>query len=122
MKKRFYIFLVAGLSLTACTNSLPVPASRTTPAAAVHYQKPTPEKEERFRATMKEVALSTKDNPKYHRMALDTPEKKEWFKSLMYRLWDRQITRAQFIAEGLEKYPSHHYEFEFIANGFQQHS
>jgi hypothetical protein len=120
MRKRLLVFLIAGLSFTACTNSITLP--KPSGASTAHYQKPTPEKEARFHETMKKVALSTKDNPKYHRMALDTPEKKTWFKSLMYRLWDRQITRSQFIAEGLEKYPTHRYEFEFIANGFQKHS
>jgi len=123
MRKRLLAFLIAGLSFTACTNSVTLPKpSGTSGASTAHYQKPTPEKDARFHETMKKVALSTKDNPKYHRMALDTPEKKTWFKSLMYRLWDRQITRSQFIAEGLEKYPTHRYEFEFIANGFQKHS
>jgi general secretion pathway protein E len=37
------------------------------------------------------VAQSTQANPNYNRMALNTPEEKEWFKNLMYRLWDRQI-------------------------------
>jgi hypothetical protein len=117
MKIGLLLATLAGLSFTACTNSVNSISPSTT-----SYQKPTPQKEERFHNTMKEVALSTQDNPKYNRMALDTPEKKEWFKTLMYRLWDRQITRNQFISEGLAKYPTHRYEFEFIANGFQKHS
>jgi len=116
MKIKLLIVLLAGLSFTGCTNS------GTSLSPSTTYQKPTPQKEERFHKTMKEVALSTRDNPKYNRMALETPEKKEWFKTLMYRLWDRQITRSQFISEGLAKYPTHQYEFAFIANGFQQRS
>ena len=116
MKIKLLIVVLAGLSFTGCTNSGADLSPSTT------YQKPIPQKEERFHKTMKEVALSTRDNPKYNRMALETPEKKEWFKTLMYRLWDRQITRNQFISEGLTKYPTHQYEFAFIANGFQQRS
>jgi len=83
------------------------------------YYQPTPQKEALFNKEMRRVALSTQNDPRYHRMSLDTPEKKEWFKTLMYRLWDRQITRDEFIAQGVAKYPTHRYEFEFIANGFQ---
>jgi len=85
------------------------------------YYAPTPQKEILFNKEMRRVALSTQNNPKYNRMSLDTPEKKEWFKTLMYRLWDRQITRDEFISQGVIKYPTHRYEFEFIANGFQNH-
>ena len=119
MKIKLLMAVLAGLGFTGCTD--PMNTLSPTPSATT-YQKPTPQKETIFHKTMKEVALSTRDNPKYNRMALDTPEKKEWFKTLMYRLWDRQITRNQFIAEGLTKYPTHQYEFDFIANGFQQRS
>jgi len=85
------------------------------------YYLPTPQKEAIFTKEMRRVALSTQNDPRYHRMSLDTPEKKEWFKTLMYRLWDRQITRDEFISQGVAKYPTHRYEFEFIANGFQNH-
>lgn len=88
----------------------------------VHYEAPTAEKSAKFQETMKKVALSTQDDNKYHKMALDTPVKKAWFKNLMYRLWDRQITRGQFIAEGLAKYPTKRYEFSFVADGFQNRS
>ena len=116
MKIKLLIVALAGLIFAGCTNS----GASLSPSTS--YQEPTPQKEAIFHKTMKEVALSTRDNPKYNRMALETPEKKAWFKSLMYRLWDRQITRNQFISEGLAKYPTHQYEFTFIANGFQQRS
>ena len=119
MKIKLLIAVLAGLSFTGCTDSM---NSLTPSTSATTYQKPTPQKEAIFNKTMKEVALSTRDNPKYKRIALETAEKKAWFKSLMYRLWDRQITRNQFISEGLTKYPTYQYEFAFIANGFQQRS
>ncbi len=120
MKIKLLIVVLAGLSFTGCTDSINSLTPSSQPVTT--YQKPTPQKEAIFHETMKEVALSTKDNPKYKRIALDTPEKKTWFKDLMYRLWDRQITRNQFISEGLIKYPTRQYEFAFIANGFQQRS
>jgi hypothetical protein len=85
------------------------------------YEAPTPAKEARFHSVMTAVAQSTKKDPNYKRLSLDTPEQKIWFKNLMYRLWDRQITRAEFIAEGTSVYPHHKYEFTYIANAFQNY-
>ena len=118
MNKTFTIVLLTSLAFTGCSTT----ATPTPKPTHMNYQKPTPQKEERFHQTMMKVALSTKEDDKYNRMVLDTPEKKAWFKTLMYRLWDRQITRNQFISEGISKYPTHRYEFAFVANGFQKHS
>jgi hypothetical protein len=109
--------LTAGILLTGCSDMMgpSAPATRTT------YEKPTPAKEAKFHETMIKVAQSTKSNPNYNRMALNTPEEKEWFKNLMYRLWDRQITRSQFIEEGMKRYPNHKYEFTYIANAYQNY-
>jgi len=116
MKKTLLISTaVAALVFTGCTDSI-------TSAAPKHvYQAPTEAKMAKFHPLMTEVALSTRNDPKYNKMTIK-PEDKEWFKMLMYRYWDRQITRNQFIAEGVSKYPGHEYEFGFIANGFQAHS
>ena len=119
MKIKLLIAAVAGFAFTACTNNVPT----LTPAPApVKYVQPTEAKLAAFHPVMTKVALSTREDPKYNRMALDTTEKKEWFQHLMYRLWDREISKSQFISEGLAKYPTHGYEFNFIANGFQKHS
>jgi hypothetical protein len=82
------------------------------------YEEPTPEKTEAYEKTMRNIAAGIKDDPNYQRLSLNTPEKKEWFKKLTYRFWDRQITRQQFIAEGLKRYPNNGYEFNFIVKGF----
>ncbi len=84
------------------------------------FEAPTPEKAAVFKKEMIKVALSTRKDPNYKRLALDTDEKKAWFKTLLYRLWDRQITRNEFIEEGLKRYPDRRYEFTFIANGLQR--
>ena len=84
------------------------------------YYPPTLQKAAIFNKKMHRIALSTQNDSRYNRIALNTPKEKTWFKKLMYRLWDRQITRDEFIALGLQKYPTHRYEFELIANGFQK--
>jgi len=131
------ISLTASLGLTGCVNpfspsfsigsKIKKPSKKTSLKKHIMIQKEhqvsyadaNEKKYAMFRKKMREVAKSTLENKKYNKMTLGTEEKKEWFTNLMYQLWDRQITRRQFIQEGLTKYPSHQYEFEFIANGFQ---
>ncbi|RUM74213.1 MAG: hypothetical protein DSZ10_02000 [Sulfurovum sp.] len=124
MKKKIILATIAALALAGCSNPMRVLMPRSGVAhkaktSTTHYKAPSPEKEARFNEAMRKVALSTQNDPRYQKLVLDTPEKKKWFKNLMYRLWDRQITRAEFINEGLKKYPDHGYEFSYIANGFQ---
>lgn len=118
MRSKLVILVLLGLSFSGCTNSVD---SLYPSAPAVEkrtYQEPAPEKLEAYTNTMRRVASGIKDDPNYNKIALDTAEKKAWFKDLTYRLWDRQITKGQFISEGLTKYPTHRYEFEFVVNGF----
>jgi hypothetical protein len=119
MKIKLLMAVLAGFTFTACTNNVP---SLAPAAAPVRYAQPSEAKLAAFHPVMTKVALSTREDPKYNRMALDTTEKKEWFQNLMYRLWNRDISKGQFISEGLAKYPTHRYEFNFIANGFQKYS
>lgn len=81
------------------------------------FQVAQVKKQEAYNLTMKKVGRSTLMDPRYQRIALDTAENKIWFKTLTYRLWDREITKEAFIEEGLRRYPDHRYEFEFIAEG-----
>jgi len=71
-----------------------------------------------YKAKMKKIALTIKDDTNYRKISFDTKEKKEWFRELTFRLWDKQITQEEFMTEALEKYPTHRYEFDFIIKGF----
>jgi len=121
--------IVATISFTGCKHHVPFLKTKVhkkivkkVKKKPIVYEKPTAAKLVIFKKTMTEVAFSTQDDSRYKRMTLDTPEKKKWFKDLMFRLWDRQITRKQFMREGLKKYPTHAYEFNFVINGFQRRS
>ena len=117
MKKTILISTVlAALTFTGCTDSM----TSATPKQV--YQAPTPEKSAKFNPILGEVAHSTKTDPNYHKMALKTDEDKKWFTSQAYRLWDRQMTKSQFVSDGVAKYPGHEYEFKFVANGIQARS
>ncbi len=118
------LYLMSALivfTLTACTSPN---LDTSTASLRTTYEKPTPVKEEAYFKTRKLVGLSTKNDSNYKsfRSDLDTVEKKELFNNLMYRLWDRQITRDQFIAQGVAAFPTHRYEFIYIANAFQRYS
>jgi hypothetical protein len=121
--KKYYLLLasISLLGLSGCTTAsqyLNTSATATTKTTTTDYESPTPHKLALYQQTMRSVASGIKHDTNYQRITLDTPEKKEWFKTLTYRLWDRQMTRDQFMAEGLSKYPNRRHEFQFIINGF----
>ncbi|MDD3775119.1 MAG: hypothetical protein PHV08_04065 [Sulfurovaceae bacterium] len=72
-------------------------------------------KHKSFDAKLEEVASVVKQDPNYKKINLETKEEKDWFKQLSYRLWDKQITKTQFIEAGVTRYPSNYYEFDLIA-------
>ena len=116
----------AGLGLTACStyNEYKIKAPQAS-ASAQQPQVETPkettltqeEKDQAFSRALSNVGMKTKEDPQYQRMDLSSQADKEWFTSVTRRLWDGEIDRAQFITEGLERYPTHIYELEFIADG-----
>jgi hypothetical protein len=122
MKLRLTIITCVALSFSGCTNSMNSLISPAPVPKAKQHQQPTAAQTEAYQQSMRKVAGGIQHDPNYKRIALDTPEKKAWFKSLTYRFWNRQISRQQFMSEGLAQYPGHSYEFNFIANGFQTHS
>jgi hypothetical protein len=135
MKKQISgIILLSAALLTGCSNPMESAAPRISQVehqaaemgksistAGQHYETATGKKEARFHKAMIAVAKSTKQDRHYHRIALNTTEEKRWFKDLMYRLWDRQITRKEFIRQGTARYPGHKYEFTYIANAYQNY-
>ena len=123
MKLKLVVVALVGLGLSACTS--PNLGMDSTPETAkrVAYENLNDapyNKAEKFTKDQHIVGLSTKNDPKYKSFGpdLDTDEKKSWLNNHMYLLWDRQITKDQFISKGIKKFPSHKYEFTFIANRF----
>lgn len=128
MREHLMIATIVAFGFSGCTSSMnyltePTQSTQATQITQVtttqqYYEEPSSEKKEAYENTMRKIASGIKNDPNYQRIVLDTPEKKEWFKKLTYRLWDRQITRQQFRTEGLTQYPTHNYEFDFIVKGF----
>jgi hypothetical protein len=119
--KKTYLTLttILLLSFNGCTPASVEPNHSPIRKTITEYAQPTPHKYALYQKSMKSIAAGIKHDPKYRRIALNTPQKKAWFKMLTYRLWDRQITRYEFMSQGLAQYPSHRYEFSFIINGFE---
>jgi len=111
---------VVGLSFTACTPApnprVPAPKPQVKPVPA-EPQMSEEEKQLAYKSSMRKVGAEIKHDANYRKLDLSTPELKEWFTDITYKLWDHQISRGQFVAAGLEKYPDRAYEFEVIANG-----
>lgn len=123
MRRNLMIAAVIALGFSGCTSSvdhlLAEPThSSTSTMTQQRYEEPSGEKKAAYENTMRKIAAGIQDDPNYQRIAFDTAEKKAWFKNLTFRLWDRQITRDQFMSEALAKYPTHRYEFNFILRGF----
>ncbi|MFK5976773.1 MAG: hypothetical protein QM493_09720 [Sulfurovum sp.] len=108
----FTLLLLIALGLSGCSNNGLSPTK---------YERPTTQKLGLYNQTMRKVGSGIRNDSRYNKIELDTPEKKAWFKKITYQLWDRQITKGQFIAMGLEKYPTHKYEFDFVIRGFAKY-
>ncbi|MBN2249150.1 MAG: hypothetical protein JW682_02295 [Campylobacterales bacterium] len=111
MKQYVLFAILSGCLLTGCgATKDPVPQQPL-------YKVAESKKTQIFQTTIGKLALSTREDPRYQRITLETAENKAWFKAWTRKLWDREITKREFIAEGLKQYPERRYEFEFIAEG-----
>ncbi len=78
-----------------------------------------PEKVKAFEAKLKEVVKEVDKNPNYKRIPLDTKEDQEWFLNQAFPYWDNQISKEEFINEGLKRFPEYRDSFEFLAEKFK---
>ncbi|HIQ47000.1 MAG TPA: hypothetical protein EYH57_05185 [Sulfurovum sp.] len=127
MKSYISLAIVAAFAFTGCTNTLDSLTSSNTGTASKNYTQGTvaydnaPEyKVNLFKQEQRKVGLLTKKDANYKSFApvLTSEESKRWFNNNMYLLWDRQITKQQYVAKGTSKLPNYRYEFNFIANNF----
>ncbi len=115
------MLIATGLSFTACSSTTQPQPQQTQPQQQVK-QKPQITQEQKnsiYKKAMRKVGSDIKQDLNYQKLDLSTPELKNWFTDITYKLWDHQITRGQFVAFGLEKFPQHSYEFNLIADGLK---
>ena len=120
MKIKLLIAVLAGFTFTACTNNVPSlsPSAAAQKTVVNSYENASTDTIAAYDRDMRIVGLSTRQDPKYHSFGFKTTEEKVWFRDLTYAYWHRDITKNEFISQGLAKYPTHRYEFNFVANGF----
>lgn len=67
-----------------------------------------------------EWAFSVIDDAKadssYKVIPLDSRADQRWFMETMFKVWEREITKEEFIKMGIEKFPNNRESFEFVAN------
>ena len=107
------LIAATGLSFTACTPQ-PEPKKEVKPATPVKTEE---EKHAEYNYAMRNVGTDIKQDMNYQKLDLTTPELKNWFTDITYKVWDKQITQQQFVTLGLAKFPRHAYEFEVISTG-----
>ncbi len=121
------LIALVGANFTGCTlTKSPTPPPPPPPKEVKPTPPPPPpvvpqlseeQKQLKYKESMKKVGAKIKSDANYKKLDLSTPELKEWFTDITYKLWDNQITQEQFIATGLEKFPNRRYEFETISYG-----
>ena len=105
-----------GLNFTACAILPPTEPKKElkkAPAAVLTEEQ----KYVKYGSATRIVGAQIKQDMNYQKLDLSTPELKEWFTDITYKVWDRQISQAQFIALGLEKFPRNQYEFQEVSTG-----
>jgi len=55
-------------------------------------------------------------DPGYKRIPISTSEERVWFSDLAERLYSNKITKEQFVAEGVAKFPGYDASFSTIAD------
>ena len=124
MKLYTNLAIITALSFSGCTNPLsspePTKTSKNFTYGYIGYDKASDAKIVAFKKDQRKVGLLTKQDPHYKSFApvLGSEESKTWFNNNMYLLWDRQITRKEYIAQGIAKFPTYKHEFTFIAQNF----
>jgi hypothetical protein len=121
-----FVFAAGGIWLSGCsTDALSTAPAKpkdrivsSIPKREISSTETT--KRQRFDETVRRIVAYIKTDPQYRKIGLKTPEEKRWFKNLLYELWNRDITKREFIARGVKRYPSKRYEFTVIADAMQR--
>lgn len=69
-----------------------------------------------YKKRLEHVVAVAKATPNYERIPLDTEEEQNWFTTLTFKYWDGQITRSEFMQEGLSRFPDYKASLELVAD------
>ena len=123
MKMRFLSYaLITSLFMSGCSYDA-LTAQNTAPTQRIAHTQTSPMTHvapHGFDDVMQALVAQIKADANYRKIGLKTPKEKQWFKATLYKLWHRDITRSDFIAQGVKRYPTKRYEFTFIADAMQR--
>lgn len=76
-----------------------------------------PEKVKLYREDMQHLVKEIEENqPNYKHLPLKEKADFDWFYIETYALWEKSVTKDQFIQNGLLRYPSYKESLEYLAN------
>jgi len=68
-----------------------------------------------FQRDLSQVAAELDNDPSYRRLPLEGPDDQQWFTDLAYSLYTREISAAEFVAKGVERFPDYQDSFATLA-------
>jgi len=68
-----------------------------------------------FQRDLSQVAAELNNDPSYRRLPLEGPDDQQWFTDLAYSLYKREISAAEFVSKGVERFPDYQDSFATIA-------
>jgi hypothetical protein len=71
-----------------------------------------------FDRKMSSVIGQIKADPSYRKIPLDTSEDRQWFYDQSAALFEKKITKAQYVEEGSRKFPGYEASFDKLADLF----
>ena len=92
-------------------------SSKIDPAVA---DASNPETVKAFEKKLTSVAETLPKEPGYKRIPLDTQTEQEWFTTQAFLLWDKKMSKDQFVTEGEKRFPGYKESFEVVADRLLQ--
>lgn len=71
-----------------------------------------------FAEKYKSVIKTIQNNPDYKRIPLDAEIDQDWFLKQIFQLWNKKMTKTQFVEQGVNRFPGFKGSFEFLADKF----
>ncbi len=62
------------------------------------------------------VIDAAKVDSSYKKIPLDSRADQRWFMETMFKAWEKEITKEEFIKIGVEKFPDNKDSFQFVAD------
>jgi len=73
-------------------------------------------KYDNFDTWFTKVKHKISDDKSYHKIDFDNNHDIEWFMTLLFKVWNHNITHEEFIKEGVAAYPENRDTFKYFLN------